>query len=143
MSAVTVLVAADGHTPLLLGPQSEAMRRELGMTAWVALESLVLDADLDDGQVVVAASARQLGGRLAIGKDRAAAALARLRAAGLLRRLATREDTSARFVAARYAIDLPVSSIEDTTRASATSARVATSRRMPRDEPDDLLRLDF
>jgi hypothetical protein len=113
------------------------------MVAWLALESLVLDATLVDGQLVVATSARHLARRLDIGKDRAAAALARLRDAALLCRLSAREDGSARFVAARYSLEVAVSSLEDTASTTLPTSRAGTTRRAPRGEPDQLLRLDF
>jgi hypothetical protein len=114
---VIVVIAPDGHIELLLGRDSRLLRERLGMTAWVALEALVFTAEPDGrGGVTVAASSRDLAVRLGVGKDRAAAALAVLRDAGLLGRIERRAGRSARFVAHRYEIRLPVSRSADTAR---------------------------
>jgi hypothetical protein len=117
-----VVVGAGGHLELRLGPESGLMRERLGMSAWVALETLVLAAVPDGrGGIVAATSARDLAGKLGIGKDRAAAALAVLRDAGLLVQVAPSAGRSGRFVAHRYEIRLPVSRAADTAPASRPS----------------------
>ena len=86
MTDVMVVIGTDGQVELRLGPESGLLRERLGMTAWVALEALVRPDGR--GGVAVATSARDLAGKLGIGKDRAAAALAVLRDAGMLVRVA-------------------------------------------------------
>jgi hypothetical protein len=129
MTAVHAVVRSEGRVALVVERDSERLRRELGLTAWLALQSLVLDATLVDEQLVVATSARHLGRLLEIGKDRAAAALTALRDAGLLTRVATREGTTARFVAARYTINVAVSSPGDAFSSGDAVASVAQATR--------------
>jgi hypothetical protein len=142
MTAVRTIFAADGRVELLLGSESEQHRRRLGMTAWLTLQSLVFDATLLDDRLVVATSARHVAARLGIGKDRGAAALTVLRDAGLLTRLATRDAPSARFVAARYTINLPVSSRADVASRAPASTTVASARRSERGALDRLFEFE-
>jgi hypothetical protein len=129
-----VVVGAGGRVELRLAPESGLLRERLGMTAWVALEALVLAAEPDSrGGVTVAASARDLARRIGIGKDRAAAALAVLRGAGLLVPVASSAGRSGRFVAHRYEIRLPVSSMADEGRSVRRESRPSEVRRVARD----------
>jgi hypothetical protein len=119
MTDLIVMIGTDGQVELRLGPESRLLRERLGMTAWVALEALVLAAEPESsGGVTVAASARDLAGKLGIGKDRAAAALTVLRDAGLLVPVASIACGSGRFAAHRYVIRLPVSREADAVRAA-------------------------
>ena len=134
MTDVAVVVGAGGRFELRLGPESRLLRERLGMTAWVALEALVLAADPESsGAVTVAASARALAGELGIGKDRAAAALAVLRDAGLLVHVASNMARSGRFVAHRYEIRLPVSRAADAVQSVDRDSRTGDARRVARD----------
>jgi len=129
-----VQVGSDGRVELRLGPESGLMRERLGTTAWVALEALVFAAAPDRrGGIVVATSARDLAGKLGIGKDRAAAALAVLRDAGLLVAVESSAGRSGRFVAHRYEITLPVSRPADTARQSDREGQVRPVRPAVRD----------
>jgi hypothetical protein len=131
---LVVVIAAQGHMELHLGSESGLLRERLGMTAWVALEALVLAAAPDGrGGVTVAASARDLAARLGIGKDRAAAALAVLRDAGLLVPVASSVGRSGRFVAHRYEIHVPVSVTADAERSVARESRPSGVRRVVHD----------
>lgn len=130
-----VVVAADGHVELRLAPESRLLRERLGMTAWVALEALVLAAAPDGrGGVTVGASARDLAARLGIGKDRAAAALAVLRDADLLVLIPSSAGQSGRFVAHRYEIRLSVSRAADPARSVGRDSRPSEMRRVERDD---------
>jgi hypothetical protein len=131
---VVIVITPERRVELRLGPESGLTRERLGMTAWVALEALVLAATPDSrGAVVVATSARDLGGRLGIGKDRAAAALAVLRDAGLLVPAAPNAGRSGRFVAHRYEIRLPVSRPTDAVRSVGRGDRAGDVRRAVRE----------
>ena len=100
MNATTLFVGRSGHLELRLGPECRTLRKQLGMAAWIALEELALQARVErDGAATVAASARDLASRLDIGKDRAAAALATLRTAGVIVAVNGERDRSSRFVA--------------------------------------------
>ena len=125
-----VVVAIDGQVELRVRPESRLLRERLGMTAWVALEALVLAAEPDGcGGVTVAASARDLARRLGVGKDRAAAALSVLRNAGLLVSIPSSAGRSGRFVAHRYEIRLPVSVTTDAVRSAGRGDRTGVVRR--------------
>jgi DNA-binding transcriptional ArsR family regulator len=64
---------------------SRRLRRQLGPTAWAALEDLALDAALDGGRRLMAGTnARRVAAHLGVSKDAAARALSRLRDAGLV-----------------------------------------------------------
>ena len=94
----------------------------------------VFASEIDGGGgVTVAASARDLAVRLGVGKDRAAAALAVLRDEGLLVRIEARASRSARFVAHRYDIRLPVSRPADTSRLAGHDGRRSDDRHGTRD----------
>ena len=104
------------------------------MTAWVALEALAFAAVPDTrGGLAVATSARDLATKLGIGKDRAAAALAVLRDAGLLVPVASKAGRSGRFVEHRYEIRLPVSRHTDTVRSSGRGDQAGDVRRVAGD----------
>lgn len=134
MTGVTIVIGVGGHPELRLRSESRVLRERLGMTAWVALETLVLASDRDGpGRVTVAASARDLASKLGIGKDRAAVALAVLRDAGLLVRVETHAGRSARFVVHRYEIRLPVSRTADAVRRAGREGRTGEVRRIARD----------
>jgi hypothetical protein len=134
VTGLKIQIAIDGLVELRLGPECCSLRERLGMTAWVALEVLVLAGEVDGaGRLTVGASARGLAGRLGIGKDRAAGALAVLRDAGLLVRVESRAGRSARFVAHRYQVRLPVSRAADAVRLSGRAGRTGEVQRIARD----------
>lgn len=134
MTGIAIAFGVDGHAELRLTPECLALREQLGLTGWVALEALVLAATLDaTGAVTVAASARDLAGRLGIGKDRAAASLGMLRDAGLLVRTAPSAGRPSRFVAHRYEIRLPVSRAGDTARPTSRDGWARDARGVARD----------
>ena len=114
---VGVGVAVDGNGAVVLRVNAESVetRRELGVAAWSVLELLALGGAVDDaGRWMVYSNARDLAHSLGIGKDRAAAALADLRGAGLIAAHVERDQRSARFARSRYEIRIPVSHDTDT-----------------------------
>ena len=123
----------QGHVSLRLSAECADARRELGAVAWAALETLALDGDLDGaGRWVATSNARDLGQRLGIGKDRAAAALAELRLAGLVVAHAGRDARSAWFAPSRYEVRVPVSGSDDKARPSSVAAAPPPTTRVPR-----------
>jgi len=90
------------------GEEAErVLRRSLGPAAWAVLADLRLDAEVDDGgATVVATSARRVAAHLGIGKNTAARALARLSAAGLLRRRPQGANADGRFTCGTYELCL-------------------------------------
>jgi hypothetical protein len=90
----------------VIGAGARALRRTLGLTAWAALEELLLDAAPQArGSFTVQVSARVLAGRLGVSKDTAAAALRRLASAGLVRREDHRDRARGVFARSVYVID--------------------------------------
>ncbi len=67
-------------TRLPAGPRAAALRRELGPTAWCALECLL---ERDGGEAVVVASVRALAQDLGVAKNTAHRALVALTRAGI------------------------------------------------------------
>ncbi len=111
---VTIVVDADGNAELVVGTESVDARRELGVVAWSVLEVLALGGSLDgSGRWVANSNVREIGQRLGIGKDRAAAALTVLRGAGLVVAQVGR-DRGSRFAPSCYEVRLPVSRNTDT-----------------------------
>jgi hypothetical protein len=113
-AGLSVRVEADG-TSLQVNEGSAMARRDLGAFAWAVLETLALAGTFDeDGPWMTRSNARDLGRRLGVGKDRAAAALLTLRQAGLVVAHIGRAAGSARFAPSRYEVRVPVSCIPDT-----------------------------
>jgi hypothetical protein len=79
--------AAPAVSHLTLDARCRTLRRRLGPVAWIVLEDLALDAEMSvDGEMVAATTVRRLATNVGLNKDTAARAVARLIAAGLLRR---------------------------------------------------------
>ncbi len=111
---MTIVVDADGKAELAVGTESVDARRELGVVAWSVLEVLALGGRLDgSGRWVANSNVREIGQRLGIGKDRAAAALVVLRGAGLVVAQVGR-DRGSRFAPSCYEVRLSVSHNTDT-----------------------------
>lgn len=88
-----------------------AMRRQLGPTAWCALEVLLSTAHATtDGDVVVEANVRSVAETLGIAKNTAHRALRRLGDAGLVQCVQARSD-SGRFACGQYHLALPVDAL--------------------------------
>jgi hypothetical protein len=119
-----------GRPSLQVGEESATARRDLGALAWAVLETLALAGTFDeDGRWMTLCSARELGRRLGVGKDRAAAALLTLRQAGLVVAHVGRSAGSARFAPSSYEVRVSVSCTTDTAaHAARTEARARRSR---------------
>jgi len=100
-------VAQPAREPsLVIAASARTLRCALGLTAWAALEELVLDAAPQArGTLSTQASARVLAARLGVSKDTAAAALRRLASVGLVRREDHRDATRGVFARSVYVID--------------------------------------
>lgn len=96
----------DTHRSLALDESSLELRRQLGPTAWMVLEELLLastgPADACDAEV----SVRALAARLGLAKDTIARALTRLRHVGLVTALQSRTTTGV-FAAGSYRLNVP------------------------------------
>lgn len=99
-------MAASPERSLVVTASGRVLRRRLGLTAWAALEDLLLDASRHGpGGLGVYASARSLGVRLGVSKDTAAAALRRLVAVGLVCREVRRDVARGVFARSIYVFD--------------------------------------
>lgn len=135
---IVVVVNGNGMVELRVDAGSADTRRELGVMAWSVLEVLALGGAVDDsGRWMTYSNARDLARSLGIGKDRATAALADLRRAGLIAAHVERDQRSARFARGRYEVRIPVShntdtapgaSIDEPVRLSPTATRPRRAR---------------
>jgi MarR family len=95
-----------GEPSLVINGRARRLRRSLGLTAWAALEELLLEgAPQAPGRLSTQASARVLAARLGVSKDTAAGALRRLASAGLVRREDHRDGARGVFACSVYVID--------------------------------------
>jgi len=86
---------------------SRELRSSLGVFAWAVLEDVALDAVTDAaGCLVATTSVRRVAEHLGIGKDTAAAALARLAERGLVERRPAGRADGGRFGRSVYVIHL-------------------------------------
>ncbi len=88
---------------LVVTARAAPVRRSLTPSAWVVLEELALGTDADG---VATTSSRRLAGDLGMSKDTASRAMQRLIAAGLIERIERRDDSTGRFGAITYRVDL-------------------------------------
>ena len=110
---MTVPLAATAHTA--------ALRRDLGPTAWCALECLV---EVADGEAVAAASVRSLAAELGVAKNTAHRALVTLARAGIVEAVQHRA-TDGRFRPGGYRLHLD--DLLATTPTRRTRTRSATT----------------
>ena len=98
----TPSVVSDPHV-VVLDARCAALRRLVGPTAWVVLESIVVHVDAA-GIVSTGATIRGLAHELAVGPDALGRALQRLRANGVLTMERSRMD--GRFARTIWRVDL-------------------------------------
>jgi hypothetical protein len=91
---------------LVVGEGAAAVQREVGATAWAALEVLASQADRRGNHLVVAASVRGVADALGLAKNTAHRAVRRLVEAGLVAPDQARASDG-RFVAGAYVLALP------------------------------------
>ena len=104
---------------LVLTAGSVEIRRQVGPTAWVVFEELLLaSTDTPDGWVA-SVSIRALAGRLGLAKDTVARSIARLRRVGLVTAHQSRTDTGV-FATGSYTQTIPPSIAIDDHTPSAT-----------------------
>lgn len=102
------IVTDGGSVELAVDAASVDARRDLGVVAWSVLELVALAGTKEGGVWVATTNARDLAGRLGVGKDRVAAALGVLRAAGLVVARTSRDASTSRFAPSRYEVRLPL-----------------------------------
>jgi len=104
------IVVDSSSTELAVDGASVAARRHLGVVAWSVLEAVALAGAPEGGAWVATTNARDLAAQLGVGKDRVAAALGVLRAAGLVVSHTSRDTSTSRFAPSRYEVRLPLTS---------------------------------
>jgi DNA-binding transcriptional MocR family regulator len=108
-----------GGGRLVLGERATEARRQVGPSAWAALEVLAAAAD-DDGRAV--GSIRDIAAELGVSKNAAHRALRRLVEAGLVAPVQTRSGGGC-FETGAYRLDLPADVLH---RAAAPCASAST-----------------
>jgi DNA-binding transcriptional ArsR family regulator len=96
----------DAGRRVVLDVGSAELRRELGPSAWVVFEELLLASIGPADCCVASMSVRALASRLGLAKDTVARALIRLRRVGLVTAVQTR-GSSGVFAAGSYALTVP------------------------------------
>ena len=91
---------------IVIGPAVSGLRRELGPTAWVVLEEMLLCSTGGVDDCTAAVSVRALGASLGLAKDTVARALRRLQAAGIVTPVPARTPAGT-FDAGAYSITVP------------------------------------
>jgi hypothetical protein len=151
MTGLCRRVTPSGEVELVVTAASADARCEVGATAWSIFEVLALNAALtEDGSLVTDSSIRELAARQRIGKDRAAAAFAALRAIGWIELRQSRVAMNARFANASYVVhgvgDAEVKEREKqrnavkVTRSKSEAVSCETARRLFPDEDEDDVR---
>lgn len=91
----------------MISAASRLTKQAVGVTAWVVLEDIVLDATLDaEGQPVAVTSVRRIAAHLGVSKNTVQRALTRLLAAGLVTYETERELNRGAITRSRYRVAL-------------------------------------
>ena len=128
MNAGIRIVVCGDSTDLAIDGASNTARKALGVVAWSVLEVVALAGGDEDGAWVATTNVRDLAFRLSIGKDRVAAALGALRAAGLVVAHTSRDASTSRFSVSRYEVRLPVSHSSEPIGSASPPRPAATTR---------------
>lgn len=119
---------------LVVGDGAAAVRRDVGATAWAALEVLASQADRRGDRLVVASSVRGVADALGLAKNTAHRAVRRLVEAGLVEPDQTRANDG-RFLAGLYVLALPpdvLRLVSDEPAERRSAPRSVASPRSPR-----------
>jgi hypothetical protein len=102
------VVVHGEHRELLVNTDAADLRRDLGPVPWCALEILALAARPDgEGRLIASVNARDLAGRLGVGRDAATSALSVLRRRGLVTS-DERRGAGGRFAGTELVVKLPM-----------------------------------
>lgn len=125
---------------LRLGPRARDARRELGPTAWIVLEELVVSAADGRGDPRrVNTNVRSLARELGLAKDTVAAALRRLSGAGFVRREPQTRSRAGGFGTYVYLLETRALEEVISCTSPASSARVHPKGRARRDAEQAVL----
>jgi len=91
---------------IVIEPAVSGLRRELGPTAWVVLEEMLLCSTGDADWCTATVTIRGLGASLGLAKDTIARALRRLHAAGIVTAMPARTPAGT-FAAGAYRMTIP------------------------------------
>lgn len=119
----------DSPVAVVVGPDAHALRRLVGPTAWVVLETTLAVARSSGDQLVAEVSVRQLATMLGLAKNTVARALLVLRRAQLVAPVESRTSDGA-FACGRYAIDVPCAALAPVPALDAAPRVVRSSRRV-------------
>ena len=124
---------APGRRRVVLGPAAHVLRRRVGATAWMVLEEMLEQSDVDDDSLVAAVSVRSLSASIGIAKDTVHRALTRLRDLGVIEAHQARTAAGG-FAAGGYRLCVPAACLSIVRAASPSapaSAPEASCRRAP------------
>jgi len=107
VAAVVASPDSPGASTVVIAAASRLTKQAVGVTAWVVLEDVVLDATLDaEGQAVAVTSVRRIAAHLGVSKNTVQRALTRLLAAGLLTYETEHEPNRGAITRSRYRLAL-------------------------------------
>ena len=107
---------------VVIGPAAGLLRRRLGATAWVVLETVVAQSTSVDGADIAVVSVRSLAAELGFAKNTVARGLSVLVGAGLLDGVEARA-TSGRFARSSYRLSVPVDVLAPVLSVASSRAR--------------------
>jgi hypothetical protein len=125
---------ADPPCTVVVGESAGELRRSLGATSWMVLEELLRRSTGDDGVRVTRVSVRGLARSLGLAKGTVAAAVGRLRDAGLVAALQDR-DEAGQFAVGCYRVCVPadvLAVVPATAPVASTPTFQPSRRRAPR-----------
>jgi DNA-binding transcriptional MocR family regulator len=121
-------MSSDGRRCVVIGAGSIELRRQLGPTAWVVFEELLLASTGPRADCVATVSVRALAGELGLAKDTVARAMVRLRRAGLVVARQSRTDAGT-FATGSYVLALPSSvRFDDNTLSTSPRTPISSTR---------------
>ncbi len=100
------MFVSPARRSIVIEPAVSGLRRELGPTAWVVLEEMLLCSTGDAACCTTEVSIRNLGASLGLAKDTVARAIRRLQAAGIVTAVPSRTPAGT-FAAGAYRITIP------------------------------------
>jgi hypothetical protein len=115
---------------VLLGPAAHVLRRRVGATAWMVLEEMLEQSDIDADGLIAAVSVRSLAASLGVAKDTVHRATTLLRDLGVIDPHQAR-TSSGGFAAGGYRLSIPTAclSILDAPSSSPSASSAKASRR--------------